>query len=532
MKTNLKLVGLAALVLSLVACGTKEKEVVSVAEIITPMVKDYELVITHFNDVHGRVYEGPGIGYAKIATVIEDLKADVLNKNVIVLDAGDSLHGTTFATLERGESVAKVLDKMGVTAMALGNHDFNYGSARTEELNANTKMEMLAANVVKKNGEYFTKPYIIKEIEGKKVGIFGLATPETAYKTNPSNVTEIEFLEPIATSEKIVKELKGQGVEFIIALSHLGDDESTKEEWRSTTLAAKINGINLIIDGHSHTTIETKEVINNTVLVQTGEYGKNLGVLKIDFDILNQGPEAIEYTLLSKDEVAGKKNAEGKIEGGVAEHAEISEYILQIKTEQNKITETVIGSTDVKLVGDRDIVRSSETNLANLITDAMVWKSGADMSLTNGGGIRASIETGEITVGNVITVLPFGNYVITKELTGADIKAVLEHGLKDMPNSAGHTAQFGGITLDLDLTKPAGERVTNIKFKNGKEFDLNANYVVATNDFMAVGGDGYEAFKGKKEVANYPGLDEVLIEYIKEKGITSKTPEGRLNIKK
>ncbi|MGL6167780.1 MAG: bifunctional metallophosphatase/5'-nucleotidase [Fusobacteriaceae bacterium] len=525
MKINLKVLSLAILVLSLSACTSKEV-------IKTSKIKDYELVITHFNDVHARVYEGPGIGYAKIATVVEDLKADNLNKNVMVLDAGDSLHGTTFATLERGDSIAKVLDKIGVTAMALGNHDFNYGSARTEELNANTKMEMLATNVVKKNGKNFTKPYIIKEIEGKKVGIFGLSTPETSYKTNPNNVTEIKFLEPIETAQKTVKELKALGVEFIIVLSHLGDDESTKKEWKSTTLAEKVEGINLIIDGHSHTVRESKEVINNTVLVQTGEYGKNLGVLKIDFDTLNQGAEAIEYTLMKKDQVTGVKNAEGKIEGGVIENKEVAEYILKIKTEQNKITETVIGKTEVKLIGDRDAVRTSETNLSNLITDAMVWKSGSDMSLTNGGGIRASIEAGNITVGDVITVLPFGNYVITKELTGSDIKKALEHGLKNVPNSAGSMAQFGGITLDLDLTKPEGQKVSNIKFKNKKKFDLNAKYKVATNDFMAVGGDGYSSFKGKKEIANYPGLDEVLVEYIKEKGITSKNSDKRLKIKK
>jgi 2',3'-cyclic-nucleotide 2'-phosphodiesterase (5'-nucleotidase family) len=162
----------------------------------------------------------------------------------------------------------------------------------------------------------------------------------------------------------------------------------------------------------------------------------------------------------------------------------------------------------------------------------MIWKSGADVSITNGGGIRASIEPGNITVGNIITVLPFGNYVITKELTGKDIKDALEHGLKDMPNSAGSMAQFGGLTVTADITKPAGQRVVDIKLTNGKKFSETDKYVVASNDFMANGGDGYVMFKGKKDIANFAALDEVTAEYIKSTGKVPANADGRLVIKK
>ena len=497
--------------------------------------KDYELVITHVNDVHGRVVEGKydGVGYARIDQINKNLKDDKLNKNVIMVDAGDSFHGTTFATLEKGESIVKILNKLGLKAATLGNHDFNYGSERTKELKALSNYKILATNVkYKKTGENFTTKYIIEEIEGIKVGIFGLSTPETLYKTNPKNVEDLEFLEPITVARETVKELQENGVKFIIVLTHLGDDLSTKEEWRSTTLAEKVEGINLIIDGHSHTQREKKEVINGTVLVQTGEYGKNVGVLKIDFDSLKDGSDAIEYKLLKKDEIMGKKNKKGEFVGGIIQSKRISSLIDEIKLKQNKITEVIIGNTDVLLVGEREFVRSSETNLSNLINDSMIWKSKADLSITNGGGIRASIKEGDITVGDIITTLPFGNYVVTKELTGKDIKVALEHGFKDLPNSAGSLAQIGGITLELDLTKSQGNRVSNIKFKNGKKFDLNATYIVATNDFMAVGGDGYSSFKGRKEVANFLGLDEILIEYIKTGKKIPKKEEGRVKIKK
>ncbi|MGL5963516.1 MAG: bifunctional metallophosphatase/5'-nucleotidase [Fusobacteriaceae bacterium] len=520
-----KVLGLAAIVLSIQACtnGTVVKE----------KAKDYELVIAHVNDVHGRAVEGKydGMGYSRVATLIQNLKKDPANKNVVFLDAGDSLHGTNFATLERGDSIAQILDKMDLLALAPGNHDFNYGQERLREINKNTKFEVLAANLLDENGKYFTKPHMIKEIAGVKVGILGLATPETLYKTNPNNVKGLVFKNPVTATERAVKELKAEGAEYIIVLSHLGDDQSTKPELRSDAVAS-VKGVDLIIDGHSHTLLKEKKMVNGVPIVQTGDYNKNLGVLKIDFDDLKKGIDPVTYELIMKETALGKKGEDGKIVGGVQENSEIKAFIETIKEKQKAITEVVIGKTTVKLDGERDLVRTGETNLSNLITDAMVWKSGADMSLTNGGGIRASINAGDITVGDVVTVLPFGNYVVTKELTGKDIKEALEHGFKDTPKVAGSQAQVGGITLNLDITKPVGERVTNIRFKNGKKFKSTTKYTVATNDFMAVGGDSYDAFKGRKELANYPGLDEVVIEYIKVKGITSEKIDGRVKIKK
>lgn len=521
----LKVLGLAALVLSVQACTNNA--------IVKEKAKDYELVIAHVNDVHGRAMEGnfDGVGYSRVATLIDGLRKDPANKNVIFLDAGDSLHGTTFATLERGDSIAKILDKMDLLALAPGNHDFNYGQERLVEINNNTKFEVLAANVFNKDGKYLTKPYMMQEIEGIKVGIIGLATPETIYKTNPNNVQGLVFENPVPATERAVAELKTAGAQFIIVLAHLGDDESTLPELRSDAVAY-VDGVNLIIDGHSHTMLTEKKIVNGVPIVQTGEYNKNLGIIKIDFDDLKKGLDPITYDLILKETVMGKKGEDGKLVGGIEEKSEIKEFIDNIREQQKAVTEVVIGKTTVKLDGDRDQVRTGATNLSNLIADAMVWKSGADISLTNGGGIRASINAGDITVGNVITVLPFGNYVVTKELTGADIKAALEHGFKDTPKSAGSQAQIGGVTLDLDTTKPVGERVSNIRFKNGKRFNMNTKYSVATNDFMAVGGDGYATFKGKRELANYPGLDEVVIEYITEKGITTEKVDGRVKIKK
>ncbi|MGL5054678.1 MAG: bifunctional metallophosphatase/5'-nucleotidase [Fusobacteriaceae bacterium] len=493
--------------------------------------KDYELVIVHTNDVHSRALEGKKeMGYAKINTVINNLKKDPNNKEVMFLDAGDTFHGTPFATLERGESIVKILDKMNLKAMTLGNHDYNYGQERVKEIQSEAKFNILASNVVYKNGEQFTKKYIIEEISGVKVGIFGLSTPETLYKTNPNNVKGLIFKDPILTAKEVVKELKAQDVKFIIVLAHLGLDESTKEEWRSTGIAKNVDGIDLIIDGHSHTELKDRILINDTSIVQTGNYGMNVGIVKVDFDKLKESgkkSDAITTELLSKKALDSTMDNNKK-----TETTDIEKYIQDIKTEQNKITSKIIGKTPVKLQGDRELVRATQTNLSNLVADSLVWKTNADMSMTNGGGIRASIEEGNITVGDVVNVLPFGNYAVTKELTGAQIKASLEEGFKDAPNAAGSYAQIGGITLNLDLTKPKGQRVSNIKFKNGKKFQIDKKYVVATNDFMAAGGDDYSEFKNGREIANYSGMDEILIQYISSISKISGAPDDRVKTKK
>ncbi len=470
-----------------------------------------ELVIVNFNDSHARVYEGEGMGFAKVATLVENLKKKYTGENqVMVLDAGDTFHGTSFATLERGESIVNVLNELGLTAMTLGNHDFNYGQERLLELQKLAKFDIVSANITyKADNKKFVQPYVIKNVNGKKVGIFGISTPETMYKTNPLNVKGLIFGNPVQAAIATVEELKVQGVDYIILLSHLGLYASTAEELRSAAIAEKVPEIDLIIDGHSHTVLKEKGLVNGVTIVQTGSSLQNVGEIKID--LTKKGTDAISYKLISKEEVKE-----------LAPNDKITALITNIKNGQNKITEEVIGTTPIKLDGEKSQVRTSETNLARLITDSMLWKTNADMAITNGGGIRASIDEGQITIGEVITVLPFGNYVITKELTGQEIKDTLEYGYSFAPNEAGSYAQIGGITRTLDLTKPVGQRVSNIKFKNGKKFNLKSKYIVATNDFMAVGGDGYSKFKEKKELANFPGLDEILVEYIKTKGITTK----------
>lgn len=192
----------------------------------------YELVVIHLNDVHGRAEEGKydGMGYPKVASIINEYRKVLGKNNVLYLDAGDNTHGTTFATLDKGESMVTLSNTMELDAMALGNHDFNYGMEQLYKLENMADFKFLTSNVLTKDGKPLGEEYMIKKICGVKVGIFGLTTPETVYKANPQIVKNLVFADPIDTAKKITEELKGKGVQFIIAVTHLGVDPATKHE--------------------------------------------------------------------------------------------------------------------------------------------------------------------------------------------------------------------------------------------------------------------------------------------------------------
>ncbi|EWG09925.1 bifunctional metallophosphatase/5'-nucleotidase [Cytobacillus firmus] len=475
-----------------------------------------KITILHTNDSHGRAVEGEydGMGFAKLSTLVKQYESK--NPNTLLLDAGDTLHGTTFATLSKGESIVNVMNKVGYDGMAAGNHDFNYGYERLMELKDKMLFPLLSANVRKQDGNQLLKPYEIKEVDGLKLGIFGLSTPETHYKTHPKNVEGLTFTDPVKEAQAMVAELKAQNVDMIIAVTHLGIDESSTDT--SIKVAKGAPGIDLIVDGHSHSKlVEGLEGENDTLIVSAGEYTKNLGVVELTFE--NNELKSKTAGLITKEQTAA-----------VEEDPAVKEVIDEIQTAQEEILSEVIGETAVKLDGEREQVRAGETNLGNLITDAMVDMTGADMAITNGGGIRASISEGEITKGDVITVLPFGNYIVTKKLTGAQIKAGIENGVNSYPDAKGAFPHVSGLTFVIDESKAAGNRVQDMKIK-GVPVDMNKEYLVATNDFMASGGDEYTSFKDSAIVNEFPALDEALIAYIQKIGTVNTKVEGRITAK-
>jgi len=432
------------------------------------------------------------------------------NAEVILLDAGDTLHGLPFANLVEGKSIVDLMNLVGYDAMTPGNHDFNYGSDTLTKQSIEMDFPLLSANITRKSdGSNYLQAHTILERNGKKYGIFGLSTPETAYKTNPKNVEDITFGNPVDAAKKEVKELQALGADFIIALAHLGVDEGS--EYTSKLVAETVDGIDLIIDGHSHTTFEEGYKVKDTLIVSTGDYIQHIGVVAIDPEGNIKGAGLIDQTLFTQTDPA------------------IDEYVEAYNAKLEKLLSEVVGYTKVELDGVREHVRAGETNLGNLVTDAFRWKTGADVAFTNGGGIRASINAGDITKNEIITVFPFGNFIVTKKVTGDTIIKALEHGVRIYPELNGGFPQVSGITFTLNPSKPAGSRVSDVKI-DGKAIDLQKEYLLATNDFVIAGGDDYTMLADIPVANEFGSMEDIIIEYLQEIGEVDLQMEGRITI--
>ncbi|MFO3717037.1 bifunctional UDP-sugar hydrolase/5'-nucleotidase [Anaerococcus sp. ENR1011] len=469
--------------------------------------------VVHVNDTHGRVEENEKngeLGFAKLKTYYDN--KNVAN-NALLLNAGDVVHGTTFATISSGDSVVNVMNQMGFDAMTAGNHDFNYGYQRLIELNEKANFPIFAANVVNEEGNNILDADSIIDVDGVKVGLFGLATEETKTKSSPANTKGLTFVNSIETAKNEVANLKNQGAQVIICISHLGEDKESVET--STMIAENVEGIDLIVDGHSHTELQNGRYVGNTLIAQAKAHGYFIGDVTL---------------LLDKNNKVVAKNASLKPYSRMKYlHAnkDTLDQIEAVTNENKKVLDQKVGETKVDLIGARDMVRTSETNLGDFVTDAMIKATGADVAITNGGGIRESIAAGNITKGDVLTVFPFTNFAVTLEVKGSVIKDALEHGLSEAPNSAGKFPQIGGMVVKYDATKPAGQRVSEITIK-GEAYDPEKTYTLVTNDFMAIGGDGYEMLKDQTKLAEYELISEIFENAIREAGTINPESDSRL----
>jgi 5'-nucleotidase len=472
-----------------------------------------KITIIHTNDTHARLKgTTTELGFAKIATLIKEAKA--LNPNTLVLDAGDTLHGMPIVNVSNGENAIKVLEAAGYDFMTLGNHDFNYGKERLLELKDLSQVEMLSANIVDEKGVYVFTPYVIKEVGGVKVGIFGLTTPDAAFLTNPKNVVGITFQDPIEVSKKMIEELK-DSTDVIVALAHIGMDESSVVT--SKALAEAVEGIDIIVDGHSHSILENGEVVNNTLIAQTGSYDKNLGYINIEL----QNGEIISKTAeLLKSEAAAVTVADPDLEKTIAD----------IDATNAEVFNQVIAKTDVYLDGVRENVRTKETNLGNLSADAARAATGADVAFVNGGGIREDIPVGDITRGKIAAIFPFGNTIEVKKITGEDLLEMLEVSVSDYPAAKGAFLQVSGLTFEFDPAQPVGLKVIDVKVGD-KPLDLAAEYSVAVNDFMSNGGDGYAMLNEYDKVAEFGTYEEIIQAYLVSNGTAGSEVSGRIAVK-
>lgn len=513
-------------------------------------------VILHSNDVHGAIE-----GYAKIAALKAEYEAK--GAEVILVDAGDYIQGKPEVSASKGADAIAMMNAAGYDVATIGNHEFDYGYENLKTIMQEAKFKVVCADVTKGGETIFDANTVVTTESGVKVGFFGLETPEAQTKANPALIQGLEFVagkDLYACAQAQVDALKEQA-DVVICLAHLGVDAESEPN-RSVDMYDNVTGIDFVIDGHSHTVmaagvekIQTGEKDGAPVYAEnpfaskpiqsTGTAFANVGVIVID-----DASKKIE-----SNELVSMKDYAGSDETVAAAAKAI---INKIEAEYG----AVFAKSEVNLNGDKAPGnRTEETNLGNLITDAMVWSVLKDegsvkvpaenvVAITNGGGIRAAIAKGDITKKDVNTVLPFGNTVAVVYVTGAELLEALEASTYCTPTAVGGFPQVSGIEFTIDTSKkydaneetyPAStyygpksiQRVT-VNSINGQPFDAKATYAVITNNFCAAGGDTYYAFASATEQfdTGVP-LDEALMAYITEEldgvvGEAYAAPEGRI----
>ena len=484
------------------------------------------IVILHTNDVHGAIDN-----YASVAALKDAYEA--AGAQVLLMDAGDFSQGSTSVNVSEGATAVELMNMAGYDVATTGNHEFDYGYANLKTLMEQAEFPILAANAFTAEGELaMDGDNLTFQLGDVTVGVFGLATPETATKAHPAKLEGVTFLaedELFACAQEQVDELTAEGCDYIICLGHLGiDAESTGN--RSIDLLENVTGIDVFIDGHSHSeqsdiaeVTDGTGMVGDTILTSTGTKLDNIGVVDIAAD------GTIDATTIPMEDVTATE--------GFTPDQDIATRVSEINAQIEEDMGQVIGTSEVDLDGVRENVRASETNLGDLITDAMLWQAGqdneeVDAAITNGGGIRASIAAGDITKKSVNDVLPFGNTLYVVELTGAELLEALEASTYCTPEPVGAFPQVAGIefTINTGAAYDAGEnypgttyaepasinRVT-ILTVGGQAFDADATYTIVTNDFLAAGGDTYYAFSAAESGYDTGiSLDQVVMDYITE----------------
>lgn len=519
-------------------------------------VKNFNLSIMHVNDIHANTDKAP-----KLVTAVKEVRTQ--KPDALLLNAGDVFSGTLYFNEFLGQADLKFMNLMKVDAMTFGNHEFDLGSspeghkALVDFIEA-AKFPFVSANVdfskddkftglfntkiptTPKNGNIYSG--IVKVVNGEKVGIFGLTTAETKDIASPGAVT---FSDYIKDAERMVAEFEAMGVNKIVALTHIGFDDNAAMD-NDQVLAANVDGIDVIVGGHSHTQLDKPVIVDKdekgatkdkTIIVQAYQYSDYLGTLDVEFDKKGVVVGHAGKLIATKDKA---EDAEAK--------EMLKEYADKISTiEKDEIGVTLTNTLEnPRTSGDnpelQPSVRKNETILGNLITDGMLEKakefnSNVVMAFQNGGGIRTTIPAGNVTVGQVIKVLPFGNTLATMNVTGAELKEAFEISISLYPIESGGFLHVAGAKVEFDSSKPTGERVVSISYKNEDgsytKIEDAKTYTIATNAFTAKGGDGYDVLKKAYEEGRVTDLGLSDWENLREQLIANKNNipteiEGRI----
>ncbi|MCF6460411.1 5'-nucleotidase C-terminal domain-containing protein [Clostridium sp. Cult3] len=469
------------------------------------------LTILATADIHGHIepYKPSGAdreigGMAKMKKFVDETRKR--QPNTLLVDIGDAPYNTNVANMFKGKPVIEIMNMMEYDAMVLGNHDFDFPQDVMKTNAELAKFPFLSANTYY-NDSYpeYLKPSIIKDIDGIRVAIVGLTDDSSGYYTHPNNVKGVEFEDHFEAAKREVDEVKDNS-DIIISLAHLHNDNAV--------LGEKIQGIDFVFGGGTDI-VDYPRKTGDSWLISSGKHAELVSQTNIN---------------MIDNQMIGFNFGHIFMTENLEEDEEVAKLVNEYTEELDKEMEQVIGKTTVDLDGERGTVRRKESNLANVIADSLVELTDADIALQNGGGVRASIDKGDITLKDVYTVLPFDNAVVVLELDGKTIWDTLEHGVSSYPSAAGMFLQVSGLEYTFDAAKEPGERIVSVTI-DGKDIEMDKSYKVVTNDFLSGGGDKFDMLKeGKVTLKTKYYLRDSFKEYLLKHGTISPEVEGRITI--
>jgi 5'-nucleotidase len=499
---------------------------------------DFTLNIIHINDLHSRIEpinrfdstcnaednaagECFG-GVARVVTKIGELRSDLAGENVIVLDAGDQYQGSLMYTTYKGDVEAEFAELIGFDAMAVGNHEFDDGDEGLRKLTDAVSFPIVSGNIDVSSSNVLAgqvEDHIVLEVGGERIGIVSALAADTVETSSPSDA--VIFTDEIESLSADVAALQAEGVTKIIALNHVGVA-------KDMAIAEAVAGIDAVIGGHSHTLFSNTEegamayptMVGDVPVVQAYAYSKYVGLLTLVFDDAGNVTSATGDTIL--------------LDASVAEDAAVVARVAELAGPIEEMKTRVVAEASDVIEGDRSVCRAMECAMGNLVADAMldrVADQGIQIAIQNGGGLRASIDAGEVTMGEVLTVLPFQNTLSTFEVTGETIVAALENGVGQIEEGAGRFPQVAGMSFSVDASAPAGSRVSDVMV-GGAPIDLAAVYGVVSNNYVRNGGDGYSMFEDAANAYDFgPDLADVTAEFIAKQGPYQPYTDGRITMK-
>lgn len=498
---------------------------------------EYSLTILHTNDFHDRFEpinrfdsgcneednaEGKCFGgMARLVTAINDAKAR--HDNYLLVDAGDMFQGTLFFQFYIGDTAAEFMNKLGYDAMAVGNHEFNKGPQALAAFVDQADFPVLMANA-DVTAEAALKDIVLKsaviEKAGEKIGLVGVTPQNNDELSSPG--PNIVFTDPSPAIQAEVDKLTAEGVNKIIVLSHSGYPTDM-------VIALNTTGVDVIVGGHSNTLLSNTsdraagpypDMVNDVAIVQAYAYGKYLGELNVTFDDDGNVIEASGEPIL--------------IDSTIAEDADTLARVAELAGPLDEIRNEVVAETAAPIEGDRSFCRAVECEMGNLIADAMldrVKDQGIDIAIQNGGGIRASIDAGPVTKGEVLTVLPFQNTLSTFQVTGAVVIEALENGVSQIEEGAGRFPQVAGMSYAFDASAEPGSRISDVMVA-GAPIEMDKVYGVVSNNYVRNGGDGYSMFEDADNAYDFgPDLADVTADFLAAKGPFTPYIDGRISAK-